>query len=108
MALRALLALLGRAAGEDAMAEGPATGDLDASDALGLLRLVRTGCGTSSSYEAFRFRSDRVPSGGSSGSISSLKMEWPPGSTPRWDGRRSLASLGTDDSLRRVRDSDGS
>jgi hypothetical protein len=70
--------------------------------------MVRTGCGTSSSCEALRFRSERVPSGGSSGRMSSLKIECPPGSTPRCDGSKSLASLGTDDSLRRVSDSMGS
>jgi hypothetical protein len=103
--LRALLALLGRATGEDRVTEAGTAGDLDASEGLRfLLIVVRTGCGTSSSCDAFRFRNDRVPSGGSSGRMSSLKMECPPGSTPRCDGSRSLASLGTDDNLRRVSD----
>ena len=35
-------------------------------------------------------------------------MECPFGSTPRCDGSKSLASLGTDDSLRRVIESDAS
>jgi hypothetical protein len=78
------------------------------SDGLRFFLLVRTGGGTSSSCDAFRFRSDRVPSGGSSGRMRSLNIEWPPGSTPRCDGSKSLASFGTDDSLRRVMDSDGS
>jgi hypothetical protein len=107
-ALRALLALLGLGAGEDAVAEAPTADAFDTSDGRRFFLMVRTGCGTSSSCEALRFRSERVPSGGSSGRMSSLKIECPPGSTPRCDGSKSLASLGTDDSLRRVSDSMGS
>lgn len=92
--------------GDDGATDGAAS-DFETSEGLRFFLDVRdgTGAATSSSCDALRFRKERVPSA-SPGRMRSLKMEWPLGSTPRTEGSKSLASLGTDDSLRRVIDSE--
>lgn len=94
--------------GDDAVSEAScAASEFEAaSDGLRFFLIGRDG-GCSSSLEAFRFLRERDPSIGSSGRMRSLNIECPPGlSTPRCEGRRSLAtSLGTGECLRRVADS---
>jgi hypothetical protein len=99
------MALLGAACGDEAVTEGPAS-DRDISEGLRFFLVCFIIGGASSSFDAFRFRNERAPSGGSSGRISSLNIECPVVAAPRWEGSKSLASFGTDESLRRVRDLD--
>lgn len=99
--LRALRTLLDGGRGETAGTDGSAS-ELDASEGLRFFRVCLDGSGASSSCEVLRLRSERSPSAGSSGIISSLKIECPSGSTPRCEGSNSLVSLFRDERRRRA------
>lgn len=64
-------------------------------------RFLGAAATSSCSEDAFRFRSDRDPSSGSSSRMSVLKTEWEPGlDAPRWAGSRSRVNLVADDRRR--------